>query len=238
MNLVVDQGNTQFKAGLFEKKELISTFRHNYEDFSSFKAAMVGKDIQEVIVSSVVKSKLNLDFLASNSIIYLNHQTKIPLSNNYNTPLTLGLDRLANAVGAWSLNNEANSLVIDLGTCIKYDIVTADGTYQGGNIAPGLKMRFTALNSYTDQLPLLAPNFDLTQLYGTDTETSLQCGVLHGISHEIKGFIERYEKEFNQLTIFMTGGDLKYFDKTDKKSIFANQNLTLIGLNEILNHNA
>ena len=238
MNLVIDQGNTQFKVGLFNNSELIDTFRFNYNNLDDFRSAVEHLSINKVIVSSVVKSVLDLSFIKSSKILYFSHSTKIPILNAYDTPTTLGLDRLANAIGAWRLNPKSNSLVIDLGTCIKYDIVSTKGEYLGGNISPGMQMRFKALNHFTDQLPLIAPKKDLNQLYGTDTESSLQCGVMHGISHEIKGFIQRYQKEFNQLTIFMTGGDSKYFDKRDKKSIFANQNLTLIGLNEILNHNA
>jgi len=237
MNLVVDQGNTQFKVGIFEDSKIIKTLRGNYEDSDRLLTTLNNFDIKKIIVSSVVDKKLNLDFLKAD-ILSLNSGTNIPIHNNYKTPETLGLDRIANAVGAWKLNNKANSLIIDLGTCIKYDLVSEDGVYLGGNIAPGLKMRFRALNHFTSQLPHIAPEENFNQLHGTDTATSIQCGVINGVRHEIKGFIDRYRKEFSQLTIFMTGGDLKHFDNRDKKSIFAHQNLTLIGLNEILKYNA
>lgn len=237
MNLIVDQGNTLFKIGLFENNQLINSYRFNYEDIDVLKDTLMPYDINRVLISSVVNQKLDLSFLKAKMVAF-NHHTNLPIQNQYKTPETLGLDRIANAVAAWSLNNKNPSLVIDFGTCIKYDLVSEKGVYVGGNIAPGLNMRFKALHQFTDQLPLLSPHQNLTQVYGTDTETSLQCGVILAIKHEINGFINRYTKEFKGLTIFMTGGDLKYFDKTDKKGIFANQNLTLIGLNEILNHNA
>ncbi|MFK8045872.1 MAG: type III pantothenate kinase [Crocinitomicaceae bacterium] len=237
MNLVVDQGNTQFKVGIFNDSNLIETFRCNYEKSDELMLNLKSFDIKKIIVSSVVEKKLNFEFLRA-ELMTLTSQTNIPIQNQYKTPETLGLDRIANAVGAWKLNHKANSLVIDLGTCIKYDLVSENGSYLGGNIAPGLQMRFKALYHFTSQLPLLAPDRSLKQTHGINTETSIQCGIMDGINHEIKGFIDRYNKEFSQLTIFMTGGDLKYFDKRDKKSIFAHQNLTLIGLNEILKHNA
>lgn len=238
MNLIIDQGNTQFKVALFKKNELIFNARFDYSQQQEFKTFCIKKKIDRVILSSVVDNIIDLSFLTTKRILLLDHTTPLPIKNNYRTPKTLGRDRLANVIGAWSINPNQFNLVIDSGTCIKYDLITENGEYIGGNIAPGLHMRFEALNHFTDQLPNIKPSVDNTIIYGTDTETSLQCGVILGMKHEINGFIERYKKEFNQLTIFMTGGDLKYFDKTDKKSIFANQNLTLIGLNEILNHNA
>ncbi|MFK8037928.1 MAG: type III pantothenate kinase [Crocinitomicaceae bacterium] len=238
MNLIIDQGNTQFKIGLFEKKELKISRRFNYNQLVEFKKICLQEKINRVIISSVIDREIDLSFLNTRQILLLDHLTPLPIKNNYKTPQTLGRDRIANVVGAWVLNPQKSSLVIDSGTCIKYDIISENGQYIGGNIAPGLRMRFQALNYFTDQLPELEPEKNVHQIFGTDTNTSLQCGVFLGMEHEINGFINRYKKEFSQLTIFMTGGDLKYFDKRDKKSIFANQNLTLIGLNEILNHNA
>ena len=237
MNLVVDQGNTQFKIGIFDNSQIIHSYRFNYSDIKNFQRTVSNYPVEFIIVSSVVDTPIDFSFL-NKEVIVFSHYSKLPIQNLYKTPNTLGLDRLANATGAWTMNKNKASLVIDCGTCIKYDIVSEHGVYLGGNIAPGLQMRFKSLNAFTDKLPLLTPNASLSETYGTDTESSLQCGVILGIEHEINGFISRYKKEFNGLTIFMTGGDLKYFDKTDKRGIFANQNLTLIGLNEILKHNA
>ena len=97
-------------------------------------------------------------------------------------------------------------------------------------------MRFAALNHFTAKLPLLKKSnapFD----YGKDTNSSIYNGVEQGVFHEINGFIERYANQFSELTIFMTGGDANYFDKEFKYSIFADSDLTLFGLNEILNYN-
>jgi type III pantothenate kinase len=119
---------------------------------------------------------------------------------------------------------------------VKYDLVSASGEYLGGAISPGLEMRFKALHEFTDKLPLLEST-TVAEDFGTDTESSIASGVKLGIIHEINGFIERYSLQFTDLTIFMTGGDLKYFDKAFKNRIFALPDLTLIGLNEILQHN-
>jgi len=239
MNLIIDQGNTQFKVALFNDNELFKRESFEYSQIKQFFDWLKNNSnlSLNLIVSSVVDTPIqfNTDFNIINKII-LNDKTPLPILNQYKTPQTLGNDRIANAVGAWTLNPNKTSLVIDLGTCVKYDIVNYKGEYLGGNIAPGLKMRYQSMHQFTDQLPLIN-NYDLKTDYGVDTKSSLQAGVQLGLLHEIDGFIDRYTTQFNGLTIFMTGGDLKYFDKSIKKHIFANPNLTLIGLNEILRYN-
>ncbi len=239
MNLILDKGNTFFKAALFNNNELIKRQSFNYLEINLFFNWLKNNSNSSfnLIVSSVVDKTIefNSDFIIQKKIS-LNHNTPLPIINKYKTPTTLGNDRLANAVGAWALNPNKNSLVIDLGTCIKYDLINNKGEYLGGNIAPGFKMRYQAMHHFTDRLPLIN-DYNLDNHFGVDTKSSLQAGVQLGIIHEINGFIERYIQEFGGLTIFMTGGDLKYFDKSIKKHIFANSNLTLIGLNEILRYN-
>lgn len=238
MNLIIDQGNTATKIGFFEKDKLVRK--------EIFKKSDTGKLVNwlrennfsgvSVIHSSVVEEVIDLSLLKPTFLIELTHETAIPLTMQYKTPATLGKDRLANAVGAWKMNAHKNSLVIDLGTCVKYDLVGAAGGYLGGAISPGLSMRYLALNKFTDRLPLLEPVKENAVL-GTDTNSSIHAGVRSGLIHEINGFIDRYSFDFADLTIFMTGGDLEYFDKAFKNPIFANPDLTLIGLNEILQHN-
>ena len=238
MNLIIDQGNTLFKVALFDDNELISKESFSYSNIDLFNVWLSKKNIKtyNVIISSVVNNTIDLSKVSVNKIIQLDSTTKLPISNKYKTPKTLGDDRLANAVAAYSISPKQNSLIIDFGTCIKYDIINSKGEYLGGNISLGLKMRYKALNQFTDQLPLIQPSETVLQ-HGIDTKSSIICGVQSAICHEMEGFIEQYSKEFRGLTIFMTGGDLKYFDKSFKNDIFANSNLTLIGLNEILKHN-
>ncbi|MGV6861991.1 MAG: type III pantothenate kinase [Putridiphycobacter sp.] len=240
MNLIIDQGNTFFKTALFNGNELINQNKFDYRSILAFHKWLeqFAEKNLNLITSSVVNQKIEIGNLFKiKKEIDLNQNTPIPIQNLYHTPTTLGKDRLANAVGAWALNPNQNSLVVDMGTCIKYDIVTKKGEYLGGNISPGFKMRYKALNTFTDKLPLI-DNYELNSTFGVDTTSSLQAGVQLGIENEINGFIQRFNQEFQPLTIFMTGGDTKYFDKYFKNRIFANPNLTLIGLNEILNYNA
>lgn len=240
MNLIIDQGNTATKLYLlegekiFEKKIFSKDERQKTQEWIDNQL----NNVESILISSVTS-----DEYATNKVptLLLDENTPVPIGNNYETPKTLGRDRLANAVSVWALNPGKNSLCIDIGTCIKYDLVSAKGEYLGGNISPGLNMRYKALNHFTDKLPLLSPR-EMTFHYGVSTESSMANGVQHAIFHEINGFIQRYSEELGQLTIFMTGGDLKYFDKGDKNTIFAypitvNTELTAFGLNEILTYN-
>ena len=235
MKLIIDQGNTSTKLAFFEGNEIVEKLAFRKEEFDRVQEIINnrGQEIDSVISANVTNHIFNY---SSIPVIQFSNKTPIPIGNKYETPETLGADRLANAVGGHSLNPDGNSLIIDLGTCVKYDLVI-DGEYLGGNISPGLSMRYNALNHFTDKLPLLqSENFDYN--FGVNTESSLRNGAQHGLYHEINGFIERYSDQFPGLTIFMTGGDAKFFDKEYKNPIFANSNLTLIGLNEILKHNA
>lgn len=236
MKLIIDQGNTRTKLALFQGKELKEkcSFLKSEQNKINNKIKSWKGNCQQAIVSSVTEQLISLDDIIVHPY---NSATPLPIINKYSTPKTLGLDRLANVVGAYSLQANSNSLVIDIGTCIKYDLINQKNEYLGGNISPGIQLRYNALNNYTDKLPLLNPeSADFN--YGNDTVSSIFNGVQQGIYHEINGFIQRYSSQFNDLTIFMTGGDAKYFDKEYKNSIFADSNLTLIGLNEILDYNA
>lgn len=161
---------------------------------------------------------------------------KLPLQNMYKTPETLGNDRISAAVGAHKLYPGKNLLVIDAGTCVKYDFVNASGQYIGGAISPGLRMRLEGLHRFTGRLPLL----ELEQqeaLTGQDTKTSIMSGVVNGCAAEIDGIIGRYRQQYSDLTVILTGGDANFLEGKLKNSIFVSPNIVLLGLNEILNYN-
>lgn len=237
MNLIIDEGNTAFKLAIYKEDELREkAIFHPSErqEMHSWISDFLSH-IKHVIVSTVVEKGLDLSRYKFNEI-KLDENTELPITNEYKTPKTLGRDRLANAVAAWYLNRNGNSLVIDLGTCIKYDLVSSKGAYLGGNISPGIKMRFASLNHFTAKLPLLQ-KIDIEFSYGIDTDSSIYNGVEQGVYHEMNGFIEKYKSDFSELTIFMTGGDANFFDKPFICDIFAHSDLTLFGLNKILTYN-
>jgi len=139
-------------------------------------------------------------------------------------------------VGARFLVPGCDILVIDSGTAITYDLITAAGEYLGGGISPGLSMRYKALHTFTNRLPLL-DYYDDAQLIGDDTSSSIHSGVLNGALAEMEGIIKSYQILYPGLKIILTGGDHNYFDKRLKIKTFAAPNLVLEGLNLILDFN-
>ena len=201
-------------------------------------------DLSGCIVSSTVEltSEMRSDIQATDipRIVYLDYTTPIPIRNCYETPQTLGMDRLAAVIGAYDETKELTgrhtpALVIDAGTAITYDFIDARGNYRGGNISPGIEMRFKALHHYTSRLPLIAAEGKHPAI-GNTTETAIRCGVMEGIRHEIEGFIRDFSVKHSNLLIFLTGGDRIEFDEQIKSRIFADKFLVAKGLNSILTH--
>lgn len=162
--------------------------------------------------------------------------TPVPLRNGYSSPSTLGMDRLAAAVGAWSIKPGHDLLVIDAGTAVTCDFVSADGEYKGGNIAPGIGLRLKSLHEHTGALPMVQAA-GATPLFGYDTETAVRSGVINGLRYELAGFISVLEVKYPSLLVFLTGGDAEIFDIKAKSSIFAVPDLVLRGLARIVEFN-
>ncbi len=163
--------------------------------------------------------------------------TPIPLKNLYQSTSTLGSDRIAASVGAFSLYPSQNVLTIDAGTCIKYNFVNTNNEYIGGAISPGINMRLRSMNHFTSRLPLVQFDFNYEKLTGTSTEESLLSGALIGSVTEIESMIERYSDKYENLITVITGGDADYLCKQVKSRFFAHPDIVLNGLNTILNLN-
>ena len=146
------------------------------------------------------------------------------------------MDRLAAVIGAHEIKPNKALLVIDAGTCITYDFIDEFGQYKGGNISPGMRMRFKALNVFTDKLPEITPKGEMP-MYGQTTETAIRSGVIRGIEFEMNGYIRQLQKNYPELLVFLTGGDDFSFDTNLKSIIFADGLLVLKGLNRILEYN-
>jgi type III pantothenate kinase len=165
----------------------------------------------------------------------LTHETPLPIKNLYATPQTLGCDRLAAVVGAAHLYPNQNLLVIDAGTAITYELLSAKGEYLGGNISPGISLRFKALHHYTGKLPL-CERADSYAPVGTDTQSAIAAGVLNGVLYEVQANVEQFSLKIPNLIAILTGGDADFFANRLKKPIFVVCDLVLIGLNRILEH--
>ncbi len=238
MNLVIDIGNTRVKAALFKENLLLELKIYNSvsELLSDLNFIRKGKN---AIIGSVVDD-LDLFYSALNSLIptsVFTSQTKTPLTNLYYSVNTLGSDRLLAAIGAYTLYPNTDILVIDAGTCIKYNFTNSKNEYLGGGISPGIQMKFKALEHFTSKLPLVELDTNFNELIGTNTQNSILSGVLNGSVAEIEGIINEYKMLYPNIICVLTGGDSEFLAKRLKNSIFTHQNLVLIGLNDILNYN-
>ena len=204
-------------------------------------------DITDSIISSVVNIEaavVNTLARCSQHFVLFDHNTPVPIVNRYDTPETLGQDRLAAAVGAKSLCPDENLLIIDVGSAITFDFVTAEGEYIGGNIAPGLKMRFTMLQRMTKKLPLVeVDENELIPLFGKNTRDAIAAGVIRGVAYEVKGYMRTLHEKVQHFQTYLTGGNAPYIlnnvrtSRTEKRELHHEKYLVLIGLNQILVHN-
>ncbi|MGB0403190.1 MAG: type III pantothenate kinase [Salibacteraceae bacterium] len=240
MNLVADLGNTHIKIGVFQNNCILNQFRWSYKESIDQlnQLALSYPKINRAIISTVVSfdhpTIIHIKELFPS--IELSTKTNIPISNKYKTPETLGKDRLCNAVGAAHEFINENCLIIDLGTCIKFDFINENQEYLGGAISPGLQMRYNSLKTDTDRLPLINKTSN-TPLLGSNTSDSISSGVINGIIFEINGAIASYMSQFNKIKVVLTGGDHIHFVERIKNDTFARPNLTLIGLYQILKFN-
>jgi type III pantothenate kinase len=238
LNLVIDIGNTRVKSALFKKNELFELKIYNSVSELLFDMSFI-KQAQYAIIGSVVDD-LDLFYNGLQSIIptiIFTHQTQIPIKNQYQSATTLGSDRIAASIGAFTIHPHKDVLVVDAGTCIKYNFTNQHDEYKGGAISPGIKMRLKALHEFTSKLPFVDLDTDFQELIGENTQNSILSGVLNGSIAEIDGIISQYKQQFPHMICLLTGGDSEFLAKRLKNSIFTHQNLVLKGLNDILNYN-
>jgi type III pantothenate kinase len=234
-NLIIDIGNTRIKTALFNGEKLHE--EQVFEGLDSVLDYWKSISFERCLVSSVRWSQAELSSILPFHFNFLNTETRLPINNAYGTPASLGLDRIAGAIGAWAMRGKGPILAIDLGTCITFDVIDGGNSYLGGAISPGLTMRAKAMHEQTARLPLVDLKVKPTKLIGDNTITCMQIGIWYGIELELRGQIEAYTKKFPEIEVFVSGGDAQSFDSLAKDLIFVVPNLVLYGLNSILNHN-
>ena len=240
MNLIIDIGNTRTKFALFNRGELmisvpVDELMPNHIDLLKDEHPSLANVILSTVkdYSPELKAKLKSTF---DYFVELDEHTPLPTENHYMTKETLGKDRIAAIVGANSLYPNTNILVVDAGTAITYDLINDKNIYLGGNISPGIDMRFKALNKFTGKLPLVCLNNEFSFI-GNSTESAIRNGVQNGVIYEVDGMISSLIEVYKEIKIIFTGGNADFFDKKLKNSFFVNSNLIAIGLNRILEYN-
>lgn len=226
---LLDAGNTHVKLGTVENGVISRVKRF---DLSSFPWEELDGNIP-IVISSVLADewKKPLEDFFQNKM-YISAHMNLPFNMDYLTPETLGIDRLCNMAAVANRNPTKAKLVVDLGTCIKFDFMNATKTYEGGSISPGLEMRALSLQTFTAKLPLI-PVYSTAKLIGKNTKESIESGVFNGWKAEITQLIQQYQTKFPDLDVYLTGGDARYFDFEQKSNIFVLEHLTLEGILEI-----
>jgi len=239
MVLAIDIGNTRIKGAVFEKDNVLENFIFSSNELQKKieNILKIFPKVDNLTIASVGNmSKTDfLNFDTSLKVHFISNEDVFPFENKYQTPKTLGIDRMVLASGAVLQFPKQNRLVIDAGTCITYDFIDANDIYLGGAISPGFRLRYEALHNFTAKLPLLTlENPD--NFIGNSTQQSIHSGVVNGMIHEIDGFINQYKEQYSKFTIILTGGDTEFLAKRLKNTIFANSNFLLESLNHLFQY--
>jgi len=240
MNLVADIGNTTIKIALISDDKIVSRERFSFPEIAGIDEIPGRYSFQKAIISSVrdipagfaESLKQNAEYLH-----ILSPRSAFPFEIIYDTPETLGMDRLAAVAGVYNKYGSSDVLVIDAGTAITYDLFVG-GKFVGGAISPGIEMRFRALNTFTGKLPLVGKNEEDVTFPAADTVKGIRSGVINGIVFEINEYIRKFEKYHTDNIVMITGGDSEYLCKRIDHEHFTEPDLVLFGLNNILEYNA
>lgn len=230
--LTIDIGNTAAKGTVFEDTEVVSTRVVANDDPDALISWVSEYDLEGAVYCSVRGEdedfRKRLETSLDVPVLELNSAARLPIEVEYSTPSTLGVDRIAAAAGAVNRYG-GNVVVVDAGTAVTIDVVNGK-MYLGGNISPGLRLRFRSLNAFTAKLPLVKAEGELP-VWGHDTETAIRCGVVGGLVSEIAGTYMEIKKEYKDIALVMTGGDSDFLKPLlEERGICCKTDHNLVGL--------
>lgn len=239
IKLTIDQGNTAAKAAVWQDDRIVAeaVYRGLSECDIDCLAEGFGGRFDASIYSSVCGAAPEVCERMrqrSERFIELTEHTPLPIKVAYGTPSTLGRDRIAGVAGAYGITGGEWTLVVDCGTAITYDVLSPDGVFVGGNIAPGIFMRLEALNHFTARLPLVETSGNCP-LWGTDTESALRAGAINGVVAELRYY--RGELPVENPKVVITGGSADLVMERAGFDMIVDSELVSKGLNSILNYN-
>ena len=249
MLLAIDVGNTNAVFAMFEGAEVVAQWRsatsttrtadehaawlHQLMQMSGRSMA----SIDSCIISTVVPQSLfNLRNMARRYLkcepVVVSAATIPGVEIRIAKPSEAGADRIVNAVGAFTAHG-GPLIVVDSGTATTFDVVGADGGFEGGVIAPGINLSMQALHQAAAQLPRVAIE-QPSRIIGKDTVGAMQSGIFWGYIGLIEGLISRIRKEYGApMKVVATGGVASLFEGATQAIDIFDGDLTIRGLHEI-----
>lgn len=237
MNLLIDIGNSKSKIAITKDYTILNEIHSSSKLIKKIMELFSNYKITHSSLSNVSIPNIELiEFLKTNSYFFdLKKNNHLPFKNPYKEGL-VGDDRLALVCAAHKDYPNENVLIIDIGTCITYDIKTKNNEYLAGGISPGIKLRFDSINQGTFLIKKIKPNYP-KDLKAYDTESSVNIGTLIGVQLEIEGFIKKYSSQYANLKVIITGGDSIYLSGIIKNTIFTSSNYVFKGLEYLIETN-
>ncbi len=254
MFLAIDAGNTHTTFGIFENDKIKTDFRistkalHDQEVFTDFLQCTLQSLqldsglINHVGISSVVPSvDKNLETVIKNIFrvepFFVSPNCKLPFKLLVEHPEEVGADRICNVVAAYKKYG-GPTVIVDFGTATVYDIISKDGDFIGGVIAPGIQTSAKALSMAAEKLPEIELKFPNTVI-GKNTVANMQSGILYGAVDAFEGMINRIKKELDDVpTVIITGGFSKLISSKTSIKIFIEFDLVLEGIKLLTDYNS
>ncbi|WP_349319345.1 type III pantothenate kinase [Asticcacaulis sp. MM231] len=249
MLLAIEQGNTNTLFAIHDGKAWVAQWRvatettRTADEYAAWLYQLMQmndldfKVIDDCIISSVVPQSLfNLRKLCQRYFdrqpYVIGENTHLGIDIRIDKPREAGADRLVNAIGG-HIKYDGPLIIIDSGTATTFDVVAADGGYEGGAIAPGINLSMQALHQAAAKLPRIAiekPNRKI----GKDTVSAMQTGIFWGYVGLIEYLVASIQGEYGQkMTVIATGGVVSLFEGATDKIDYFDHDLTLRGLLEI-----
>lgn len=208
--LTIDRGNSSMKAVVWDEESVVCARRLFDVSVEALLPLLDEYAPEGCAFCSVghadAKFLETLRRLLDGRMLVLTPSTPLPIGIRYASRDTLGADRVAAAAGAAALFPGEGALVVDAGTAVTLDVIDAGGVFAGGNIAPGMSLRFRSLHEFTDRLPLVSPEGDVP-VFGYDTVTAIRAGVVGGMIAEIADAFGEARRNYGATRIVATGND-------------------------------